>query len=332
MADNKKVTELTLVNVVKVTDLLYMVTDDATTGEATSVQVSAEKFLSMTVTGTNRIISGRVAWTGTGYTFESINLTYEINGNIYISHGDQVTNTTPDATNPRLDVIFADSSGLGIKAGTPAASPAEPSLDNPESELKTNLVLVNNGTTTPSEITLKTIYDENLQESGGEWDTATSSARIDLANTSSPLSGSKDVKTLSALNDDYFSLSTATPITFTAFQGLTQQFRSLSWWKSDYIEVQFYDGVTLVGTAEINRTDFPTDDLVTIYTVDISSANLTWKLGSATEFDEIRYVIKVRQTTNNAEFQFDVAKLEYGGTTTTPSLNLVDGGNAFTVY
>ena len=184
MADDKKLTELTLVNIAQITALLYLVTFDAD-GVSTSVAMSLEDLQKSTITGVNRIISGQVVWTGTGFTHRSVQLAVEINGVIYYSDAEDITNSAPDGSNPRFDVIFFDADGLDIKEGTPAASPTVPSLDNPTSEVATNIVLVTNGETTPTGVTLETLYSENLQESGGEWDTAesTSGVRITLANT-----------------------------------------------------------------------------------------------------------------------------------------------------
>jgi len=321
MAD-QKLTELTVIQIAKLTDIFYVVTYDDD-GNSISRAITAEDLFNSITTGTNRVISGQVFYTGTGFTFESYQLTYEVDGQIYYSHGDQVTCSAPDATNPRLDVIFADANGLDIKEGTPAATPAEPTLDNPTLEVKTNLVLVSVGASAPTEISLDAMYLENAQEVGGEWDTAesTSGVRIDLASTINPITGTYSIRASIAQSGDYFELSHSTAITIADFDNLRMTFRSLGKWKSDFLSVEFRDGGVVVGATAITGNSFPTTDTVTSHDVYLVNGAITWVSGY-TEFDEVRFIWKNKNNTSgvvsDAGFLLDDIYVQHGGDPTTP--------------
>ena len=326
MAD-QKVTALDVIKISKITDLLYLVTFDDD-GDSISVAMSVEDLLKSVVTGVNRIISGQVIWTGTGFTHRSVQLSYEINGVIYYSDEEDITNSAPDGSNPRFDVIFVDSSGLDIKEGTPAASPTVPSLDNPTSELATNIVLVTNGETTPTGVSLDTMYSENLQESGGEWDSAesTSNIRIFLANTSSPINLTKDIKASSPNGGDTFDLFNTTPIDIADFQNIRHTFKNLAnaTWKGDYIKVNFYDSATLAGFGLINANSLDTRDTSTLQLVFLNKNQISWVSGE-TQFDKVEYEFidgGGGTPVSAARFQVDLILVEYGGITTSSKQNM----------
>ncbi len=323
MAD-QKLTALTLINIAQITDLIYVVTYDAD-GETTSVAMSIGDLQQSVITGVNRIVAGQVVWTGVGFTHRSINLSYEINGIIYFSNDEPITNAAPDGSNPRFDVIFVDADGLDIKEGTPAGSPTVPSLDNPTSELATNIVLVTNGETTPTDVVLDALYSENLQESGGEWDTAASTGvRIDLANTDDPINLTKDIKINTALGDDYFTLINSTPIAIADFQNIRHTFRLLGNWKQDKLRVFFYDGATLAGYSIITRTSFASNELGIDQDVYVHKGMISWTVGE-TQFDEIRYIFLDAggsSPVSSVKFQLDLIKMEHGSTITVPITDL----------
>ena len=323
MATDKKLTELTFRPTALNQDLIYLVSDDEN-GDPESLAINVAGLLKGVVTGVNRIISGQVVYTGTGYQFKSIELVYEINGFIYYSHNDTITNDAPDGSNPRLDVIYVDASGMSIKKGTPAVTPVEPSLDNPDSELKTNLILVQNGTTEPPEISVDTMYSENLQESGGEWDTATSSARILLGSTTNPINLTKDIRIeKTALDGDYFSLEHSSPLTISQIQNIRMRFRSLQKWNKDYLQLTFYDGATVVATSFIYSTSFPTNNLVTIYDVYLTNAEILWVSGE-TQFDKIVFTCTDDgKSTMRVATQLDEIEVQYGGTSTVPNDSII---------
>ena len=279
---------------------------------------------SINISGINRIISGQVVWTKVGYTWRSESLIVEINGIIYSSHLEEVTNSAPDATNPRLDKIFISPTGLGIKEGTPAVSPTEPNLDNPESEVQTNLVLVQNGTTTPSEIDIVSIYSENLQEAGGEWDTAenTSGARINLANTTDPINLTKDIKTIADTQaGDYFEFSHSTQeITLANFNNLRLKIKSLGNWRRDILTVGLYKDAEFIGQAPIDGSTIDTSDLVSIQSVFLTKDDFFYSIfATNTSFNKIRFtVVNGGSGGDEIQAQFDLIEIETGGGTIQP--------------
>jgi hypothetical protein len=79
-----------------------------------------------------------------------------------------------------------------VVPGTPAASPAYPSLDA-STQLGIIFVTVAANATTPSNITVNTIYDENT-----EW-TSTCTAHFNCASTNNPYHGTKDIEATAAV-------------------------------------------------------------------------------------------------------------------------------------
>ncbi len=319
MAD-EKLTQLTLLSEFQHTDLMYLVVYD-TDGLPISVTIRVQDFLKYQVLNVNRIISGQVVYTDSGLIFESVNLIYEINAFIYISHGDQTTLDANSSGNPRLDAIFAEATGIDNKTGTPAADPAEPNLDNPESELKTNLVLVNDSATTPSEITITDVYLENTGQPN-EWDAVenTSGVRIDLANTTNPITDTKDIKIITALqHEDTITFDHNDAITIASFNNLKMTFKSLRDWRRDVITVAFYDGATYVGVAFIHSGSFDTSDTSNEQVIYIFNELVSWVDGE-TEFDTLKYIITTNTPPNvRIKFQLDDITIQHGDTTTPPA-------------
>lgn len=318
MAD-QKLTQLDLLSEAQHTDLMYLVVYD-TDGLPVSVAIQVQDFLKYQILNVNRIISGQVVYTDSGLIFESVNLIYEINGFIYISHGDTTTLDANSSGNPRLDVIFADIDGIDNKTGTPAGSPAEPNLDNPESELKTNLVLVNDSATVPTSITITDVYLENAGQPN-EYDATenTSGVRIDLANTTNPITDTKDITTIGTTQfQDTITFNHNDAVTIASFNNLKMTFKSLRDWRRGMITVAFYDGATYVGLSVIHSGTFDTSDTSSEQVVYIFTELVSWVDGE-TEFDTLKYII----TDNNAgatrvRFQLDDITIQHGDTITVP--------------
>ena len=279
----------------------------------------------------NRIIRGQVVWTGVGYTFKSVNLFYEINGTVYYSNGEEVTNSAPDATNPRLDVIYVSSAGLAIKEGVPDVSPVEPSLDSPESQVKTNLILVNNGTTTPIGIAKDAIYKENDQEAGGEWDTETSNpTAIDLANTLNPITGINSIKTIAPVSkNSTITFSNSTAINLVDFNNFTLDIRQLdaNWW-TDYIEIRLYDFGLYVGNSRIDKNYIDMRNTTTAQEVVLTKEDFNIIIDSipdegSDKFDTIELRFTSVLSTTRIQVQIDNFYVQYGDTSITPPQDII---------
>jgi len=114
--------------------------------------------------------------------------TYTISGVTYTSAITTVTLSAADPTDPRIDVIAVDTTGVVVVlAGTPAASPAAADVD-PATQLQLTFVYVAAAAVVPSNITTDNIYDENV-----EW-ACTSTATINCNSSSNPYRNTKDIE------------------------------------------------------------------------------------------------------------------------------------------
>lgn len=89
---------------------------------------------------------------------------YYIGGVRYTSPQTTITLDPADVSNPRIDVIALDATGVIKITGTPAASPAEPQTS--ATEIRLTSILINTGATTPSGVSSTIIYDENVEWTG----------------------------------------------------------------------------------------------------------------------------------------------------------------------
>ena len=111
-----------------------------------------------------------VIWTGTGLVFNAAASRYYIVDTYYSATAAQITLDAADATNDRIDLIVADTSGVISKiTGTPSASPAEPNYDL-ATQFPLKFILVSAGGTVPDGVSNTLVYDENVGSAGGEWD------------------------------------------------------------------------------------------------------------------------------------------------------------------
>jgi len=94
---------------------------------------------------------------------------YKINSEYYSAAPTTVTLTVGDATNARIDVIYADVDGLiGVLAGTPSATPVKPIVSNTQRELTFRTVPAL--ATVDPVVTNELVFDENVGVAGGEFD------------------------------------------------------------------------------------------------------------------------------------------------------------------
>ena len=172
------------------------------------------------------VISGcGVEWIS-GLIFEVGICNYSIRGTAYTSPLTQITLTTADVTNPRIDVIGVNDSGVVFStAGTPAASPAQPTIDQ-STQLQLTFVTIAAGATTPFGISLVDIYSENT-----EWTSAVT-ANINAASTTNPYRGTKDIEATAAVLNNNFTLTkpAAGTVDIGLYNNLTFYIRSKATW------------------------------------------------------------------------------------------------------
>ena len=148
----------------------------------------------------NQPVSGCGVEYVSGLAFNVGACTYTIGGVQYTSAQASVTLAAADPSNPRIDVIIVDNTGtVSAITGTPASSPAQPTVDY-STQLPLNLVLVNANATTPTGITSTALYDEDV-----EW-TCTPTTHINCASTNNPFRGTKDIEATAAVLGNNFTL------------------------------------------------------------------------------------------------------------------------------
>jgi hypothetical protein len=151
-----------------------------------------------------RLISGSIPWKS-GLTFSSTDLVYKLLGIQYTAAARELTCEPSDPDLPRMDVIYVDTnSNSQIAKGTPAENPSTPVLGPTQFALMT--VLIAAGATTPSNLEVTVIYDENI-----EWATTEShdpDITVNFNSVQSPYSGGKCAQVALAIPDQAVSYST----------------------------------------------------------------------------------------------------------------------------
>ena len=130
---------------------------------------------------------GQVVWTS-AYNFTVSAATYYIGGVLYTSAQQNVTLSSADPSNPRIDEIVVDTTGtVSAVAGTAAAQPSAPVID-PGSQLPLTLVTVAAGSTQPAAVSSTLLYCDNV---GGptEWNWTTSGTGFNTNSSTNPISG-----------------------------------------------------------------------------------------------------------------------------------------------
>lgn len=156
--------------------------------------------------GTYLVSGATLAWVS-GFIFRVGAATYYLDGTLATSAEQNVTLDAADATFDRIDVLVLTTGGSATKiTGTPAASPAEPSVD-PSTYLRLGLVVVS-AASSASPVTATTLYAEG---SGGEWSASASAGTVSVGSTSNPRSGTKDIEGTSVV--------AGTTVTFTIPSG-----------------------------------------------------------------------------------------------------------------
>jgi hypothetical protein len=177
--------------------------------------------------------------------------TYTINGTQYTSPQTTLTLGTADPSFDRIDVIALDDSGAAvIVPGTAAASPQQPTVD-PASQVFDTFIYVPAGSTAPS-FTTENVYLENT-----EWTSSTnSSGTINVASTSNPFAGTKDVEGTATANGNQFTLvRPGGGENIAGFTSLVFQIRSKAAWPNQKaLSIFWMNGTTSVGTSIALKT------------------------------------------------------------------------------
>lgn len=305
MAGGKKLTQLTTTQSLAKEDLIYIIDQSAATGSK-SKGIRKDDFantLNLSTSGGSRLISGGMVWVS-GLTYESVNLIYEIAGEAFpITDGTTIVLETADGSNPRIDLGYGDDLGaLNKSTGTPAGSPIANTL--PAHQFQLFIATIATGASTPTGVSIRTVYTENAGQSG-EFDAteSTSAARITLGNTDSPLSETKDIKVVTPTDGDLITLVHATATTLTNLASLEFDIKLATDWSNDYLILKLLDNTVEVGVVNINSSFLDITNVTTTQTVNVFKSDFALVSGQ-TEFDKITIYHRVRGS-STLSYQLD---------------------------
>ncbi len=341
MADNRqKLTDKTDLTNIQDDDLFHVVQvgDTTSSPEGTSkkgvwtlIKDTMKAFLDpfyTTSSTSTRIISGGMVWVS-GLTFESVDLIYEVNGVQFpITDGTQAVldaaPTTP--TFERFDVIYGDEDGnILIEKGVESATPSIPSLElSFQLELTVALLLTN--ATEPDGVAVDVVYEEDLGQPT-EYDVTedTGGVRIDVADASTPISGTVSIKCIANLiTGDTITAVHSTAIQVDEFTYLRMSIKSLRNWGNDFIEVRLKNVSTVVATFKINKRVIDVTNVSTVQILTIFKANFSSY--SDVEFDNIDFY---NRSTNRILYILDDIFIQTGVANNEPTTGI--GANETTV-
>jgi hypothetical protein len=234
----------------------------------------------------NGVVSGLgVAYSGAALTFDMAAGSFNLNGSLITAAQQQITLTTADATNPRIDVIYVDDTGtIGKVTGTAAASPSQPAVD-PTSQLFLTFVQVPATATTVAGITNENIYLEDT-----EWPSTVIGSGVTKASTSNPYAGTKDVEFTNTPAASGIKFVRASAISFDGEGNLLFRIRSKATWGTKrWLTLQwFLAGVAKGAPVVLKSGTFGFDSSVTAsYQLAVIS-KLQFAVPAGTNVDEFR--------------------------------------------
>src|SRR5882672_6506759 len=204
----------------------------------------------------NQTISGCGVEYVSGLTFQVGACTYSIAGTSYTSPAIPLTLDPADVTNPRIDAIIVDVTGVAsVLPGIADANPAQPTI-NPATQLQLTFAYIAANATTPTNITTTVIYDE-----GGEW-TCAVTAHLTCGSTNNPYRGTKDVEATAAVlgNNVTFTIP-ASNVNLSTVNNKIFYIRSKGQWPvgtngataARYLSLFWLNGTTQVGQQVVLR-------------------------------------------------------------------------------
>jgi len=224
--------------------------DSVTFGHSNAVDtvkywVDGTSYVAGLIDRSGGLVSGGIVSWNSGLKFDITSAIYYIGGIRYTSPSDSVTLATADATNPRIDVIGVDNTGHVFHiTGTPATNPVTPQVD-PATQLYLTSILVPAASTSPSGVSSKMIYDENV-----EWTGSASGLTANFANTSVVYTGTKSTSVGAASSGQYFRYDTAAVVTIIGYTVLNFHINlTVAMGSAGNINISFYNGTSLVGRS-----------------------------------------------------------------------------------
>lgn len=266
----------------------------------------------LTASTQNEVISGgKVTWLH-DYVYNVSAATYLIDGVNYSSPSTDITLSTADATDDRIDVFVLTTSGTAIAiTGTPSTPAVEPAIDA-NTQLQISFADVNAGSTSPT-LNIDWIYQENT-----EWATATSSpGTVNLSSTNTPYAGSKDIEGTSVANGTTVTFTSTSTPTMGNYQNLVFEIKSKANWSTTKKWVlRFFNGTTAIG----NPVNFGSSSYGFVSTSTSQYQTITIPLS---DFGSIstatKFIITQSNSSGTIGWFLDNMQLQGGGGGGTPS-------------
>lgn len=176
----------------------------------------------------NGVIRGGNRVWESGYTYTVAEVLYAIGGVIYLAPETEITLDNADPTFNRIDRVVANNDNtISVITGTPSANPQEPSYD-PTTQVGLGFVFVTANTTEPPDI-----FQENIYINNTEWETSSSTPRINAQSSLNPFSPPYDIEFTAATNNDSITFTDpAFPTNMSNFQIVVLKIRSKATWAS----------------------------------------------------------------------------------------------------
>lgn len=256
--------------------------------------------------------TGIVSWTGSGLTFSATTAIFCINGNSYTALGANTTLATADPSLGRFDVIYADTLGfIGNITGVASATPAVPQVNTSKQIYLTN-VYVGPGATTPGQISMTTVYDENTEWTSHGFGSITQ----DFNNTASPFHLVKASLTtnINLATDAPAGIffTNSTPVSSSSYSTLNLHVKlnvGASFTAGQYISVSLTDGTLHDNTIPLNLSYYGLNGLITGVYQNISIPINNFAFYSGTSFQGVKLTFT---GPNTAGFYIDYINLQSG--------------------
>ncbi len=278
------------IEITDVTGLTDELTDRYTKSEVNEIdtalndritELEGSKVLYNRFTGKSYVI-----WSGTGLTYDVVYTSYYLENILYPGGTVQKTLATSDPTNPRFDLIKVNNTGVIVATGTPSASPEVPSAD-PNTELAISSVLVEAGSTVPSNVSIEDVYKEN-----SEWTAVSNNGTVNFNATTIPFQGTKHIDCGSFSNGQYLRFTDTVLNQVTDFS-LLKFYVNLkaTFANTAKFSIKFYNGSTLISsivTVASGNYNFERTIVNTYQTVIVPLSDFTF---SSSSFDRIEIVM-----------------------------------------
>lgn len=241
-------------------DQMTKFTAEQTIGDASMTEAEAQDTVDITLED-EVIVSGGIVTHQTGLIYDVTPCDYYIDRTRYSTVAGTATIGTEHATLDRIDTVVVNtSSAIAVVAGTAAANPVEPAIDQSTQIKLANITVTNTAGGGGTGVTVDLMYDENAGASA-EWDTSAVAATYTIASTDgTPQSGTKSIKGVSVVANDSFLLTSDGQLTLASFPTFSFYMKVISWpvlsGQGGSLEIRWSDGTTTSAWTKVVRHDY----------------------------------------------------------------------------